>query len=127
MRKKTMIILFLLSIVVFIACIIDAAFLGVLQTPAISSCSATSSCTLQDLTKAPAFLMAVIVMVITLIASFVLGIIVVISVLVKQAKQQQWGWFVCTLCFGFFPLFGAVYISVYLIVVPERPQFMTSH
>lgn len=47
----------------------------------------------------------------------VLGIIAWIGVLVKQGKQEQWVWFVCTL------LFGGLVLLIYLLAVPERsPQ-----
>lgn len=36
-----------------------------------------------------------------------------IGALIKQAKQQQWGWFVCTL------LLGWVCLLIYLIVWPQ--------
>lgn len=39
-----------------------------------------------------------------------------ISMLIKQAKLQQWGWFVCTI------LFGWITMLIYLIAVPEMQQ-----
>lgn len=56
---------------------------------------------------------AVIAGVLFLTAS-VLGLIAWIGALVNQGKQQQWGWFICTL------LFGGIVLLIYLIAVPER-------
>jgi len=50
----------------------------------------------------------------------------VVSALVKQVKQQQWAWFICTLLFGFFPIFGDIYMLIYLITVPETSQYIAS-
>jgi len=48
----------------------------------------------------------------------VLGLIAWIGTLIKQGKQGQWGWFICTL------LFGGIALLIYLIAVPEKsPQF----
>lgn len=47
----------------------------------------------------------------------VLGLIAWIGTLINQGKQQQWGWFICTL------LFGGIALLIYRIAVPERlPQ-----
>ncbi|MBO0783576.1 MAG: hypothetical protein J2P37_32600 [Ktedonobacteraceae bacterium] len=49
-----------------------------------------------------------------LTAAIVLGMIAWIGALVKQGKQEQWVWFVCTL------LFSGIVLLIYLIAVPER-------
>lgn len=47
----------------------------------------------------------------------ILGIIAWIGALVKQGRQEQWVWFVCTL------LFGGLVVLIYLLAVPESsPQ-----
>jgi hypothetical protein len=75
------------------------------------------------------------------LAGSVLGLIALSCALVKQAKQRQWVWLTFTLavglfgCIGFlFALIGAlhgvfillfcdIYLLIYLIVVPEVPQY----
>lgn len=51
-----------------------------------------------------------------LLAGGIIELIGRIGMLIKQAKQQQWTWFVCTL------LLGWVCMLIYLIVWPETPQ-----
>lgn len=58
--------------------------------------------------------MGLIIYFVTCLVCFVLNFIAYIGMLVKQAKQQQWGWFVCTF------LFGWPCMLVYLIAVPEE-------
>lgn len=53
-----------------------------------------------------------------LIAGSIVELVGRIGLLIKQAKQQQWAWFVCTL------LLGWVCMLVYLIVWPETPQLV---
>lgn len=50
-----------------------------------------------------------------MVAAGVLQIITWIGALIKQAKQQQWAWFVCTL------LFSPLCLWIYLLAVPEAP------
>lgn len=57
--------------------------------------------------------LAVIAVVLFLTGS-VLGLIAWIGTLINQGKQEQWGWFVCTL------LFGGIVLLIYLIAIPER-------
>lgn len=51
-----------------------------------------------------------------MVAAGVLLIITWIGALIKQAKQQQWAWFVCTL------LFSPLCLWIYLLAVPEAPK-----
>lgn len=53
-----------------------------------------------------------------LLAGGVIELIGRIGILIRQAKQQEWAWFVCTL------LLGWVCMLVYLIVWPEAPQIV---
>jgi drug/metabolite transporter (DMT)-like permease len=95
MRKKTIGILYVLSIlcsVVAVILFLVARFLG-----------------LQGVGTG--------VSVLLVLAASVLGVIAWIGVLIKQGKQEQWGWFICTL------LFGGIVLLIYLIAVPENsPQ-----
>jgi hypothetical protein len=53
------------------------------------------------------------------IAMFPAGVLVMVAwigMLVIQAKQGQWSWFVCNLIFGWFTMI------LYLIIVPEMPE-----
>lgn len=120
MRKKTIVILYILSNVFFAVCLVDIFVINVLAAPYVSQCS--PNCAPPELLKVPVLLIGSIVLGGCYLASFALGITVVICVLVKQVKQQQWVWFVCTWLFGFFPAFGDIYILIYLIVAPVIPQ-----
>ena len=51
-----------------------------------------------------------------LLAGGIIELVGRIGMLIKQAKQQQWAWFVCTL------LLGWICMLIYLIVWPETPQ-----
>lgn len=51
-----------------------------------------------------------------ILAGNVIELVARIGALIKQAKQQQWAWFVCTL------LFGWICTLIYLIVWPMPPQ-----
>lgn len=65
----------------------------------------------------PLYVVLVILTAAMVLCGLVLGIIAWIGGLVKQGKQQEWGWFICTL------LFGNLVLLIYLIAVPERdPQ-----
>lgn len=55
-----------------------------------------------------------------LLAGGIIELIGRIGMLIRQAKQQQWIWFVCTL------LLGWVCMIVYLFVWPETPQPLLS-
>lgn len=113
-------ILYILSNAFFVVCLVDVFVTNDLAVPYISQCS--PNCTPSELLKVPVLLIGSIVLGGCYLASFGLGIAVVISALVKQARQQQWVWFVCTLFFGFFPAFGDIYMLIYLIAVPDIPQ-----
>jgi hypothetical protein len=58
---------------------------------------------------------------IVLLPAIVLLIIAWIGMMVAQAKRGQWGWFVCTL------LFGWPTMVLYLIIVPEMTQTFQSN
>jgi hypothetical protein len=120
MRKKTLVILFILSNAVFVVGLVDIFVANILAAPVVSHC--TTSCTSSDLLRDPSLLIGSVVLVVCYAVSLVLGITVLIGALVKQAKQQQWAWFVCTFLFGFLPLFGDIYLLIYLVAVPETPQ-----
>lgn len=50
---------------------------------------------------------------VSLVVAGVLQIIAWIGAMIRQAKRQQWAWFVCTL------LFSPICLWMYLLVVPE--------
>lgn len=57
------------------------------------------------------------------LAGWVMLVVAWIGMMVVQAKQGQWGWFVCNLIFGWFTM------VLYLMIVPEmsepiRPTYM---
>ena len=51
-----------------------------------------------------------------LMGGIVLQTVAWVGALIAQAKRQQWGWFVCTILFGFPCLW------LYLLIVPETPE-----
>jgi hypothetical protein len=51
-----------------------------------------------------------------LMGGIVLQTVAWVGALIAQAKRQQWGWFVCTIIFGFLSLW------LYLLIVPEAPE-----
>lgn len=51
-----------------------------------------------------------------LMGGIVLQTVAWVGALIAQAKRQQWGWFVCTIIFGFLSLW------LYLLMVPETPE-----
>lgn len=93
MRKKTIILLYVLSLlflgVAAIALLFNWMLLYQIGIPRV-----------------------VIALALFFVAS-VLGLIAWIGALITQGKQQQWGWFICTL------LFGGLVLLIYLIAVPE--------
>ena len=124
MRKKTMVILFILSNAFFVAALIDIVVESVLVAPIVSHC--TSICASPELLRIPAILIGSIILAVCYVVFLTMGIIVLIGALVKQVKQRQWAWFACTLLFGFLPFVGDFYLLIYLIVVPESPLFIAA-
>jgi hypothetical protein len=122
MRKKTLVRLYILANALFAAALIDVVVANILDASVLSHCTA-STCTPLYLLKMPPFLIASIILVGCYGCSFIVGGIVVIATLIKEAQYQRWVWFFCTLFLGFFPIFGDIYLLVYLLAVPEAPQF----
>jgi hypothetical protein len=110
MRKKTLVILFILEMMLSFL-----AFLALIPTIALIQCI-NGVCTSLP---GPAILRLVLGSLLILAGS-VLHIIVWIGMLMKQAKQQQWTWFICTF------LLGRICILIYLIKIPETPQSVLS-
>jgi membrane protease YdiL (CAAX protease family) len=96
MHKKTIVSLYVMSILCFVvAALLFLVFSLVLGVHVIGTA----------------------ISVLLVIAASVLGVIAWIGALIKQAKQEQWGWFICTL------LFSGIVLLIYLIVVSENsPQ-----
>lgn len=114
MRKKTLVILSVLSIGLAIVGVVAFAVGGTLFASSVENCSSVRCAT-----SAPDGLgwLGIVVGIVLFIVSAVLGIIAWVGGLVKQAQQQEWAWFICTL------LFGNLCLWIYLIAVPERPQY----
>lgn len=120
MRKKTLVILTILyfalaviGVVVIVggSSLLASSYAGCYDTPHGISCdSAHSSSTVGGIALALGIL--------AVLAGSILGIVAWIGGLVKQAQQQQWAWFICTLIFGIFCL------VIYLIAVPEQPRYV---
>lgn len=98
-RKKTIVILFILSFAIFVISFSIVTPPIWKNNPIILTASGLS-----------------------FLISIALYIITCIVLLIKQAKQRQWIWFVCTLIFGFIPVLGGIYTLIYLIAAPEMSQ-----
>jgi MFS family permease len=119
MRKKTIVILailgFGLGVVGTIALVAGFFIIGAACSPDCGSSGQT--------VPAGAVVSLVIGGILLLVGS-VLGIVAWVGALVKQAKQQQWGWFAGTLASGLIGGFlGGICMLIYLIAVPETPQY----
>ena len=105
MRKKTLVILYLLGLVL--------ASLG-LVSELITSLATCPTSTASTCISVPGLAILVIVLgIISSGAGIVLVIIAWVRILMKQAQQQQWTWFVWTLIFSW------IAMAIYLIKVPE--------
>lgn len=112
MRKKTIVILSLLAVGLGIVSIIAFVVAGVLTAAACSpDCSSSGQAVPVVAT------IGIVIGVILSLAASGLSLAAMIGALIKQAKQQKWGWFVCTI------LFGIICVWIYLIAVPETPQY----
>jgi len=108
MRKKTIAILFTVGMIL-------CALALIAKVPTngwLAQCKGTSVCA----SPSPSVILAIVLTVLFGIASSVLLVIAHIGMLIKQAKRQQWGWFVCTI------LFSWITMLIYLIRVPEVDQ-----
>jgi hypothetical protein len=122
MRKKTLVRLYILANALFVLDLIDLCLI-LLLTSSLSHCT-TVNCNIPlGVQNKP------LVVILTIIfggcygCSFILGGIVVIATLIKEARYQRWVWFFCTLFLGFFPFFGDIYLLIYLLAAPEAPQY----
>ncbi|HEY7416378.1 MAG TPA: hypothetical protein VH593_14390 [Ktedonobacteraceae bacterium] len=120
MRKKTIIILYILAISFSALAIINFEVTPLLVdlflqcVPHEFGVQLSSSCRSEIETI---FVVVSVISIVLLVIMTVLGMIAWIGALVKQGQQQQWGWFVCTL------LFGGLVLFIYLIAIPESlPQ-----
>lgn len=108
MRKKTLVILFTVAIILCVLAIIA-------ETPMLgwsAQCKGTNVCG----NPSAIAILGIVVAALSGIAATVLFFIAYIGTLIKQAKQQQWSWFVCTL------LFSWITMAIYPIKVPEMEQ-----
>ena len=110
MRKRTLETLFILGLLL--------SFLALV--PALISLAAISSlCSYGNCSSVP--VSAMILIILASIMVFAGSILIMVSwvlVLIKQAQQQQWAWFVCTLLFSYIPM------VIYFIVVPESSSII---
>lgn len=112
MRKKTLVTLTLTSAGLYVVGISIIILTSVLLASTLSGCS-------PDCSSPPAgIIVGFIISYLMIIAASIVSIVAWIGMLIKQAKQQQWGWFVCTL------LFGYITMIIYLIAVPEVQELM---
>ena len=123
MRKKTIVILYVLSLVLTGIAIValmasSAPAASTSQNCYNSSGTAVSSSTCDSSGSELAFSAGLPFGMGLLLVGGVLGTIAWIGTLVKQGKQEQWGWLVCTL------FFSGISTLIYLIVVPETPQYV---
>lgn len=115
MSKKTLWILVILSLPLTVIGIVAYAMTLVSLTTSLATdpTSAPSSSLTPDLSEmAVGFGIAIVF----LLAGGIIALIGRVGMLIRQAKQQQWAWFVCTL------LLGWICLLIYLIVWPETPQ-----
>lgn len=108
MRKKTIVILFTVAIILCV----HASIAEMPMLAWSAQCKGTSDC------AGPSALaiLGIVLAALSGITGSVLFFIAFIGTLIKQAKQQQWSWFVCTL------LFSWITLVIYLIKVPEMEQ-----
>lgn len=110
MRKKTLVTLTLIGVGLYIVGISIIVLTSVLLASTFSACA-------PDCSSPPAgIIVGFIISYLMIIAASIVSIVAWIGMLIKQAKQQQWGWFVCTLLLGYIPMI------IYLIAVPEAPN-----
>src|SRR5258708_9094701 len=104
-RKKTLVILYLLGLaLVFLGLVPELiTILAICPTSTASTCTSLPG---------PAILV-VVLGIISSLAGLVLVIIAWVRILMKQAQQQQWTWFVWTLIFSW------ITMALYLIQAPE--------
>lgn len=108
MRKDTLWFLLILSALLVILGIISY-FLTII--PVLTTIRPGSSLNApQLLSEIP--IAGLVITVLLLTAGGVIGLVGRIGTMIKQAKRQQWAWFICTL------LFGWICQLVYLIVWP---------
>lgn len=112
MRKKTLVILTLIGLGLSVIGVIIITLLFISLT--FPNCLSLNICGGEP-NRPVISIIALAIGAILILASSVIQIVAWIGALVKQAKQQQWAWFVCTI------LFGALCMWLYLIIVPEMP------
>lgn len=110
MRKKTIVILTLVGLGLYVVSIIAIALSAITLTSTLSSCS--PDC---PLSPSGGLIAGLIIGYVILLAGSIVNIVAWVGTLISQAKRQQWAWFVCTI------LFGIICMWIYLIAVPEAP------
>jgi hypothetical protein len=114
MRKKTIAILYILALLFLVLAIIS---IFVANATSSQNCPNVGSCYNNSSSISSQGVAFIILFLVLFFVAIVLGMIAWIGALVKQGKQDQWSWFVCTL------FFGGLALLIYLIAVPERsPQ-----
>lgn len=124
MRKKTIMILFILSTVLGMGDIIGFVVLSILTVAScVSNCNSFDPARIADGSLLD-LLLASLGLLFAAVGEL-LYLIAWIGSLVKQGKQQQWGWFTANLISWFLGV-GWIYMVVYLIAVPETSMSTTS-
>lgn len=113
MRKKTLVILTLISLGLFLV--------GIVSLMVFSAAASTITCSSPacPMPSGPppepsgGLIIGFIFGYVLILAAGVFHFIAWLGTMVKQAKRQQWGWFICTI------LFGLICTWIYLIAEPE--------
>jgi hypothetical protein len=96
MRKKTLVKLYILANALFILELV-VLILILLYTSSSSHCKTVNCNIPHSVQNEPLVVIGTILFGGCALASFILGGIVVIATLIKEAKYQRWAWFICTL------------------------------
>jgi heme/copper-type cytochrome/quinol oxidase subunit 2 len=116
MRKKTIGIFFIISVVLFIVGIVLLFIAGFLAGSTSAYDPSTGSNQITSIGNMPLFITGCIIYVL----SFVPFLIAWISALVNLARQQRWLWFVLMF------IFSGICLIVYLFAGPEVPSVAKS-
>ncbi|WP_201360249.1 hypothetical protein [Dictyobacter formicarum] len=116
MRRKTLAILTLIGLGLFLVSIGTI----VVETAVNAVYCSSPNCPLPSIPSTPPTWQIVVSIIgeVSILAAGVLQIIAWIGAMTKQAKRQQWTWFVCTF------LFSPICLWIYLLAVPEALELV---
>src|SRR5262249_45524886 len=100
MRKKAIVVLLILYVVFLASGIFALTVLGPALISQIPYCVRANTCVASDSSGRTIAYMVIAGGILSLVLGSVLGLVAWIGTLAKQAKQEQWGWFICTLLFS---------------------------